>query len=290
MSSNAHRYLPHPAMIARILPESVDTRTFVLRPDPPAPVFEAARPGQFAMLSIFGHGEAAFTFSSLPRAGAQSGSVVVTVRRVGSLTGRLFELSEGDCVGLRGPFGRGFPDDRPGEPTLYVAGGCGLSPLKAAIEVQLAERPPGTQVAILYGAREANQRIHRAALESWRVLPTVTLIECLEHASPGWSGRLGVVGDYLDEAIRKIAPRRVAICGPPAMMAPIAHHARRAGLDPERIFLAIERVMRCGMGECGHCYVNHRYVCTDGPVFSLDELLELPDAFSETTRPADATC
>jgi NAD(P)H-flavin reductase len=276
-------YVPHRARIAELVPESFDTRTFVLALDPPVPAFDRARPGQFAMLSLLGHGEAAFTLSALPGAGAAPGTVVLTVRRVGTLTTALFALGPGARVGLRGPFGRGFPD-APAEPTLYVAGGCGLSPLKAAIEAHIAARPPGTPLAIVYGARDPGARIHRRALAGWTQTSRVDVIECVERAGPGWRDRVGLVVDYIGEAVARSGARRAAVCGPPVMLPRVAERLHRAGIAADHIFLAIERYMKCGTGHCGHCYVDHRYVCTDGPVFSYAELGGLKDAFRNDVR------
>jgi NAD(P)H-flavin reductase len=270
--------LPHRARIEEIVAESSDTRTFVLLLEPPVPALDAARPGQFVMLSLLGHGEAAFTLSALPGAGAAPGTAVVTVRRVGALTGALFALEPGARVGLRGPLGRGFPD-APGEATLYVAGGCGLSPLKAAITRQLGVRPPGTPLAIVYGARHPGDRIHRATLAAWERTAGVHTIECVEQHDAGWRGRVGLVVDFLEEAAARIRARRAALCGPSAMLRRAAERLVAAGLEPTRIHLAVERYMKCGTGQCGHCYVDHRYVCTDGPVFSYAELRGLTDAF-----------
>lgn len=278
--------LPHPARIVEIVPESPDTRTFELRLDPPVPAFDAARPGQFAMLSLLGHGEAAFTLSAIPGADARAGTAVLTVRRVGSLTGALFALEPGARVGLRGPFGRGFPDT-PGAPTLYVAGGCGLSPLKAAITRHIATRPADTPLAIVYGVRDPGTRIHRATLAAWERTPDVHLIECVERPDAGFCGRVGLVIDFLAEGVTRIAARRAALCGPPAMLHRVAEALRHAGLEAEHIHIAVERYMKCGTGHCGHCYVDHRYVCTDGPVFSYAELQGLPDAFRSETLEAN---
>ena len=277
--------LPIPATIVRIAPESDDTATFTLRPHRDAPTFDCARPGQFAMLSLYGAGAAAFTLSSLPRGGGPAGDVVLTIRRVGRLTTRLFCLGPGAAVGLSGPFGHGFPDDDPGCPTIYAAGGCGLSPLKAAIDVHLAERPAGTKVAIVYGARDPSTRIHRAALAHWRTLPAVTVIETVDHGGGDWPGRLGTTAAHIAEAVAAIGARRAALCGPPAMLATTSRCLAAAGLPATGIHLAIERHMECGTGHCGHCYVNHRLVCTDGPVFTLAELRMLPDARREVGAP-----
>jgi len=274
--------LPVAARIARVADESADTRTFGLAVEGPSAAFDAAGPGQFVMLSVPGYGEAAFTLAALPRAGGAAGAVVLTVRRVGHLTSRLFALAPGARLGLRGPFGRGFPDGAPGTPTVYVAGGCGLSPLKAAIDVQLTERPPGTPVGIVYGAREPASRIHRAALAAWAAQPDVHLVECVEHPDPGWCGATGVAPEFAAAAAAAIGATRACICGPAAMIGAAARQLPTAGLAPEAIHIALERRMHCGTGECGHCYVNHRYVCIDGPVFTLAELRALPDARIES--------
>jgi len=274
-----HELVPQAARIEAIAVESPDTRTLVVRPTAPVPAFDAARAGQFVMLSVLGVGEAAFTFSRLPSAGGHAGEVVVTVRRVGTLTGALFELGVGASIGVRGPFGRGFPEGRADVPTLYVAGGCGLTPLKAAIEAQIAARTMPAQIAVLYGARDPETRIHRDALDAWRATPGVRVVECVEHPSPGWSGARGLITAHLLATLRAVGARRAAVCGPSGMLAPVAYRLQQAGVAAEDIHVALERHMKCGYGECGHCYVNHRYVCTDGPVFSLAELAVLPDAF-----------
>lgn len=279
--------VPAPARLLAVLPEGSDTSTFVVRPDVALPALGAAAPGQFVMLSVFGHGEAAFTLSALPGAGAEPETAVVTIRRVGALTGALFRLAPGARVGLRGPFGRGFPacDD---EPAVYVAGGCGLSPLRAAIARAVGRA--GRRVAIVYGARDVDARIHRSDLATWAGSPNVTLLECVERASPEWSGRVGVLLDSVDEAVAAVGARRAALCGPPAMLPVVAARLCRLGLDPAHVHVALERYMKCGIGLCGHCYVNQRFVCTDGPVFSVAELQRLPDAFGPAAWAADGLC
>jgi NAD(P)H-flavin reductase len=275
----SHHLVPQPTRLVAIAPESSDTRTFVLELEPPHAAFDAATPGQFVMLSVPGHGEAAFTLSSLPG----GGRVVVTVRRVGRLTSALFERPLGARLAVRGPFGRGFPADMARFPTLFVAGGCGLAPLKSAIERQLRERPPGVHVTVLYGARRPEDRIHRAALAAWAGLPAVRVLDVVEDPTPDWTGRIGGLGAHLDEALDPM-PERAAICGPPGMLGPVANRLRRRGVRADRILVALERHMQCGTGECGHCYVGSKYVCRDGPVFSLAELDDVPDAFG---HPAD---
>lgn len=271
--------LPQAARIGAILEESADTRTFVLELARPVPALDAALPGQFVMLSLLGFGEAAFSLARLPRAGAALGTVTLTVRRVGALTGALFACDVGAPVGIRGPFGRGFPIEGLALPTLYVAGGCGLAPLRSAIDHQVLCKPADTRIAVVYGARTPATRILRASLAAWRARPDVALFETVEEAAPGWQDHVGPVTGVLAEAVAAVRPVRAALCGPPAMLRTVARRLVAAGLADTAIHVALERYMKCGTGQCGHCYVNDRYVCTDGPVFSFAELSILPDAF-----------
>ena len=284
-----HHLVPQPARLVDVETESADTRTFVLELEPAHAAFDDAAPGQFVMLSIPGHGEAAFTLSSLPRGGGRAGRVVVTVRRVGDLTSALFERRLGARVGVRGPFGRGFPDGLADLPALYVAGGCGLAPLKAAIDTHLRERAAGVPITVVYGARRAEDRIHRAALAAWSRLPATRVLEVVEHPAADWPGRIGTVLEHLDDALDP-RPARAAVCGPPAMLGPVAHRLHQRGIPADRIHVAIERHMKCGTGECGHCYVGSKYVCRDGPIFTLAELQDVPDAFGHPADSWTAAC
>jgi NAD(P)H-flavin reductase len=270
--------LPRAGAIVECREESDDTRTFVIQLDAPAAALDAALPGQFVMLSLLGHGEAAFTLADLPSCGAMRGTVTLTVRRIGSLTGALFALGPGVRVGVRGPYGRGFPLDGLDRPTLFVGGGCGLVPLKAAIDHRLAHRVPGTPIAIVYGARTPHSRVLRDSLAAWGRARDVTVTESVEVRGSGWDGSVGRVVDFVEHAAHAIAAERAAFCGPPGMLAPVGVRLLACGLAPAAVFVALERYMKCGTGLCGHCYVNARYLCTDGPVFSLAELADLPDA------------
>ncbi|WP_421997480.1 FAD-binding oxidoreductase [Reyranella sp.] len=284
-------FLPAPARIVAVAEESPDTRSFVVELDGGA-AWPAPLPGQFVMLSIAGEGEAAFTVSSWAPPGSPIRQLCLTIRRVGRLTGALFRLGPGSTVGLRGPYGRGFPEWPATASLLFVAGGCGLAPLRAAIEARLAQRAAAAPLAIVYGAREPASRILLRDLERWRTLPGVTLLEPVEHADSGWTGRLGTVVGATDDALAAGTPDFVALCGPPRMLAAVARHVRAAGVPAARVCAAVERQMKCAVGLCGRCWIGHRYACTEGPVFSLDELAVLdpaPFAEPQRSRPAAPT-
>lgn len=265
-------YLPTPARIAAVVPESDDTRTFVL--DLPERCLAPPVPGQFVMLSVLGHGEAAFSVSSLHRE-ARVHSLSLTVRRVGGLTSALFALGPGASVGIRGPFGRGFPDFPKDAAVLFVAGGCGLAPLRPAIERRLVTRDGDAATYVVYGAHDPDARILRADLERWRVQEGVVVIDPVEEAGPRWTGARGDVSSALACALAERIPDRVAACGPPGMLAAVARRLRAAGVSDQHVWFAIERQMKCAVGICGRCYVDDRYVCREGPVFTLAELDEI---------------
>jgi anaerobic sulfite reductase subunit B len=270
-------YLPTPARITGVVRESPDTRTFALDLAGDD-AWRQPQPGQFVMLSLLGHGEAAFTVSSWSGDCDRPQRIYLTVRRVGSLTTALFDLAEGSVVGLRGPFGRGFPVWSAHAALLFVAGGCGLAPLRAAIDAHLARRHGAAAVTIVYGAREPASRILRADLERWRELPHVSLLDPVEHADSSWPGRRGAVDDALRVALAAGLPDFVAASGPPGMLSAVARRLLAGGVPATSVWFAIERQMKCAVGLCGRCYVGDRYACTDGPVFSLDELVRLDPA------------
>jgi NAD(P)H-flavin reductase len=278
-------YLPTTATIVRVAEESADTRTFVLEPaDGASQRWRAATPGQFVMLSLLGSGEAALTLSRWQGADPPGQQICLTVRRVGGLTTALFALGAGDAVGVRGPFGRGFPAWPEYSDVLFVAGGCGLAPLRAAIQARVVTRAPAASVTIVYGARAPETRIFRADLDRWRATSHVTVLDGVERPDSAWRGRVGSVMELMDEVPGDVRPAAVAVCGPQAMMVAVARRLARAGIRADRIWLAIERQMKCGVGLCGRCYIGHRLVCTHGPVFSLDELLLLDPAFGDASE------
>ena len=269
MNVSTISYVPTPARIAAVVPESDDTRTFVL--DLPERSLRPPVPGQFVMLSVLGHGEAAFSVSSLHREPAVH-SLSLTVRRVGDLTSALFSLAPGASVGLRGPYGRGFPDFPPAASVLFVAGGCGLAPLRPAIERRLVTRAADAVTHVVYGAHDPGARILRADLERWRTQEGIVLIDPVEESDPHWTGARGDVASALACALAERIPDRVAACGPPGMLAAVARKLRAVGVAGEHASFAIERQMKCALGICGRCYAEDSYVCREGPVFTLAEL------------------
>ena len=220
--------------------------------------------GQFFMLTIPGQGEAAFTYVKLPDA---RGRFDALVRRVGTLTSELFELSAGAVVGIRGPLGRGLPAIDAGR-VLIVAGGCGLAPLSPAVEA--LRRESGVRLAVLYGARSRATQVLSRERASWR--RELPVIEVFDHEPD--APRVTPV-DALDRAWSALGgvPDHVLICGPDPMMHATAQALTARGLVHERLWLSVERRMHCGVGLCGHCYLGTGYACVQGPTYRYDELL-----------------
>lgn len=259
---------PRAARIVAHYADGEDARHLSLEPvEPELPT--AVAPGQFLLLSVPGHGEAAFTYVRPPDA---RGRFDLLVRKVGSLTSALFALAPDALLGFRGPFGRGWPlAELTDRPTLVVAGGCGLAPLASAIDV-LCTR--GVPVALVYGSRTETTQVLARERGRWR-----EELPCLETLdAPRDSAHLrGTPVDHFDRAFELLGtpPERALVCGPEPMMHATADALVTRGLDAAHVWLSLERRMHCGVGLCGHCYVADSYACVDGPTYRWDELRAL---------------
>jgi NAD(P)H-flavin reductase len=258
--------LPVPLPIASARRETADV--FTLRLDGG---FGFA-PGQFNMVYLFGVGEVAISMSGDP---AESGALVHTIRHVGTVTEGLGRLRKGDVVGVRGPFGRPWPIEAARErDVVVVAGGLGLAPLRPLVYHLLRHAGDFGRVAIVVGARTPGDLVYRAELSRWQRAGLQVLVT-VDRAGPEWKGNVGVVTALLREA-RFDAARAVAfVCGPEVMMHFGARELARLGVTEERIFVSLERNMKCAVGLCGHCQLGPAFVCKDGPVFAWERMRPL---------------
>jgi NAD(P)H-flavin reductase len=258
--------LPLPLTIASARRETADV--FTLRLDGG---FRFS-PGQFNMVYLFGVGEVAISMSGDP---ADTDALVHTIRRVGLVTEGLGRLRKGDVVGVRGPFGRSWPVEAArGRDVVVVAGGLGLAPLRPLVYHLLGHRDDFGRVAVVVGARTPSDLLYRAELRSWSRAGLQVLIT-VDRAEPEWRGNVGVVTALLPEA-RFDAVHAVAfVCGPEVMMHFAARELARRGLTEDRIFVSLERNMKCAIGLCGHCQLGPAFVCKDGPVFAWDRMRPL---------------
>lgn len=230
----------------------------------------AFAPGQFNMLYLFGVGEVAISISGDP---ARPAELVHTIRAVGTVTNAMAELRRGDVLGLRGPFGAPWPVDAAhGKDLLIIAGGLGLAPLRPAILTALAHRKQFRRLVILYGARTPEDILYKRELERWRGRLDVELDVTVDRAPADWPGHVGVVSSLLGHAHFDPAATIAMLCGPEIMMRFTARDLEHAGVSRDRIYVSMERNMKCGAGLCGHCQLGPAFVCKDGPVFRFDQV------------------
>jgi len=243
----------------------------------PFPISLEHKPGQFVQVSVLGVGEAPISISSSPS--RSNNSFELCVRRVGALTNALHALGPGDVVGVRGPFGRGFPIERfRGKDILFAPGGLGLAPLRSVINEVLDDRSNYGRIIILYGARQPAEMLFQDELQEWEEREDVELHLTVDQADEKWKGNVGVITTLFPDI--QISPRNtVAItCGPPVMYRFVLMELLGMGITEGNIWLSLERRMKCGVGKCGHCQMDHIYVCQDGPAFSYAEIRHLEEA------------
>ena len=225
-------------------------------------------PGQFNMLYAYGVGEVPISISGDPGDG---GRVVHTVRAVGQVTDSLRRLRKGDVVGVRGPFGVGWPvADAEGMDVVIVAGGVGLAPLRPAIYSLLANRERYGKICIFYGARTPEDILYRKQLEKWRGRFDLSVDVIVDRATDGWNGPVGVVTKLLARGGFDPSSAVAFLCGPEVMMRYAVSTLDGLHLAPDQIYVSMERNMKCGIGLCGHCQFGARFVCKEGPVFRFD--------------------
>ena len=261
---------PVPCRVLGRWEETYDTVTLAL--DPPAG-WKGFRPGQFNMLYAFGVGESAISISGDP---ADSGRLLHTVRRVGKVTEALAGLQRGDVIGLRGPYGTPWPlGYSAGRDVVVVAGGIGLAPLRPAIHELLENRDRYGRVLVLLGARTYADLLYPDQVQEWRGRFDVDCQVTLDSAAGGWRGRVGVVTTLIPRAEFDAEQGVAMVVGPEIMMRFTAAELVNRGMSPSRVFVSLERNMKCGIGACGHCQAGAQFGCRDGAVFGYDEALTL---------------
>lgn len=236
------------------------------------------KPGQFCLVSVLGWGESTFCIASPP---AWQDAIEVSVKLVGKVTSAIHDLEVGDRVGIRGPYGNWFPyEAMGGRNVVFVGGGIGLAPLRPLIWQTLSERDKFKNVYIIYGARTVNDLVYKSELVEWGGAAGVNLVKAVDPGGEDatWDGEIGLVPSVLEKA----APPSDAVlvtCGPPIMIKFVILSAVKMGFKPEDIVTTLEMKMKCGVGLCGRCNIGSRYVCRDGPVFTLKQIQTLPDEF-----------
>jgi len=268
-------YLPRMASVVAV--ESMTAREKFFKVELSKPL--GHRPGQFVMLSLLGIGEAPISISCGPR---HDNILEMVIRNAGSLTRVLHRLQPGARVGIRGPFGSGFHlDDFNGKDVVCIVGGLGLAPLRSLIQPIIAQPQRFGSITIISGCRTPAEELYRDELESWSRMDQdkVSVIRLVDKtANLPWNGKIGLVTAPIPDL--KINPARtlVALCGPPVMYKFVLMELKALGIPNSQIFVDLERRMKCGVGQCGHCQINHVYCCQEGPVFRFDRIENLQEA------------
>jgi NAD(P)H-flavin reductase len=264
--------LPQLYKVVRVRREIPDTFTLELVPQNGGNIFPFAT-GQFTMLSILGKGEIPISISGDP---FNSKHLVHTVRAVGSVSQAMQAIKPDDVLGVRGPFGKGWPMDKAaGKDVVILAGGIGLAPLRPSIYQILSQREKYGRVFLLYGARTPADLLYKRELTQWRSRLDIEVAVTVDTAKKDWRGDVGVVTKLIPRAAFDPSETVAMICGPEIMMRFCAYELINRGVATDNIFVSMERNMKCGIAFCGHCQFGTEFVCRDGPVFSYTRVKDL---------------
>ncbi len=233
------------------------------------------QPGQILEVGVMGYGEIPIGIASSP---TRPGTFEIVVRTVGRVSTAINTKDVGDTLLVRGPLGRGFDlEALRGQDVLVVAGGIGLCPTRSLIQYILDRRDEFKRFVLFYGARDPLQLLFTEDRVQWRASKVVEYHETVDRADVSWTGNVGVIPTLFHKT--QLAPdTRVVICGPPVMFKYVIAELNALGIAQENIFVDLERRMKCGVGKCGHCQINDKYCCVDGPVFTFAEIQALEEA------------
>ena len=250
-------YVPRTAELIESIEENALERTFVfeLLDGQPMPY----NPGQFMLVTVFGAGEAPFTLCSMPGDDAR---IRMTVRRYpgGRVTEALHDMQPGGHVGIRGPFGNGFAMEMMrGRDVLVVAGGIGMAPQRGLIEAILNDREQFGKLTVFYGTASPEQMLYNDLMAEWLERDDIDLRMTIDRPHPDWSGHVGLITTLFEDIEVDALMTSATIVGPPVMYRFVIMECENLGLNPEYIFLSLERRMSCGVGKCGHCAITVSY-------------------------------
>jgi sulfhydrogenase subunit gamma (sulfur reductase) len=273
-------YKPYLMEIEQIVEETPDVRTYRLKfknqEDAEKFNFKA---GQFGEYSVFGEGESTFCVASSP---TRKGYIECTFRKAGRVTNALANLEMGDTVGFRGPYGNTFPiEEWEGKNLLYIAGGIALPPMRCVIWNTIDLREKYKDITIVYGARTVSDLVYKHELKEWEERPDIKLITTVDPGgqTPDWKGEIGFVPMVLEKVAPSSENTIAILCGPPVMIKFTMPVLKKLGFKDKDIYTTLENRMKCGFGKCGRCNVGKVFVCKDGPVFSYEQILTLPEEY-----------
>ena len=269
--------IPVIGVVTDIKDQTPDVKTFrVVSPD--GGVCFHHMPGQCAMLSVPGVGEAMFSITSPP---TNTEYMEFSIKKCGCLTDWLHSIEAGQEITVRGPYGNAFPveGELKGKDLLFIAGGIGLAPLRSVIKYAFSKRENYGKIDIVYGSRSMDDLVNLDEIQSeWVNTPNTDVFLTIDREQEGWDGHVGFGPSYVKELDFK-PDKTVLVCGPPIMIKFVLQTLLEMGFSKTQIFTTMELRMKCGVGKCGRCNIGSKYVCKDGPVFRCDELDELPDEY-----------
>jgi sulfhydrogenase subunit gamma (sulfur reductase) len=232
-------------------------------------------PGQFCEFSILGKGESPFGIASSP---TESGFLRFTVNRTGSVTNEIHYLREGDVVGIRGPLGNWYPVEKfKGGNVVVIGGGFAFTTLRSLIVYMLENRQDFKDITVIYGVRNPDLFLYKDELAQWQKRDDLTLHLTIDKAVEGWTGMTGFVPTVTKEVAPGTEDAWVVVCGPPIMIKFTLPVLKELKFPDARVYTSLERRMKCGIGKCGRCNIGSKYICIDGPVFSMEEIGQIPE-------------
>lgn len=269
-------FVPEPARVVRTFYLTEDVKFFQVRiVDMEKALSFEYRPGQFAMISILGAGEAPFSISSTP---SRPGLLEFCIRKIGTVTNTLFRLKENSLIGVRGPYGNGFPVEKmKGKDIIIVMGGLGVAPLRSILLYCLDNRDQFQRVIMLHGAKKPSEMIFKEEFFSLKERNDLECYLAVDEDDTGkWAENIGVV-TTLFPLLKKIDPLHTfaLVCGPPVMYKFVIKELVNLNIPKDQILMTLERRMKCGVGKCGHCAIDYIYTCLDGPVFTYWDVLHM---------------
>jgi NAD(P)H-flavin reductase len=269
-------FAPKMATIIRKVPMTTNEIMFEIKLDDGTDLKH--QPGQFVQVSVFGVGEAPFGVSSSP---TKKGSFELCIRKLGNVTTKIHTLNEGDKVGIRGPFGKGFDADfLKGKDLLFIAGGLGIVPLRSLFNYVLANRKDYGRVILLYGCKEPRELLFGDEILSLEKREDIEFKSTVDWCPEDevWTSNIGVITTLIPQVDFDPQKTFAVVCGPPIMYKFVIKDLKSRNVPDDHIIVSLERRMKCGVGKCGHCQINQLYVCKDGPVFNYSDIKGVPEA------------